>query len=70
MKTTTLIQASQNESIPTRYDIKVSICANRLEFLVCDNNISVSEETLQAVLRDWLDGMRKTRRLSGQTTVL
>lgn len=70
MKTTTLTQGASAGSILTRYDIKVSICANRLEFLVCDNGISVSEETLQAVLSDWLDIMRKTRRVSGQTTVL
>ena len=70
MKRTTSTQGDSNGSTPTRYDIQVTICANRLEFLRTGEGASVSRQAIHRVLDDWLDHMRTTGDLSGEARLL
>ena len=69
MKTTTLTRDSSAGLTLTQHDIKITLCAHRLEFMRGDDSIKVSAETLHKVLDDWLDIVRTTRRVSGQAPV-
>lgn len=69
MKTTLLTQDGNAGLTLTRYDIKITMCAGRLEFGVSDEGFSASAQSLHDVLADWLDGVRATRSLSGHAKV-
>ena len=66
MKTTTSTQDENKGLTPTRYDIEVTICANRLEFLRTGEGAAISRQVAHRVLDDWLDHMRVPRDLSGE----
>ena len=69
MKTTSLIQDSNAGLTLTRHDIKITMCAGRLEFAVSDQGFSASADSLHDVLADWLDSVRATGSLSGHAKV-
>jgi hypothetical protein len=65
-KTTSSTQDSPVGLTLMRYDIKITMCAGRLEFTRGDGGLAVSAESLHDVLADWLDGVRATRSVSGE----
>jgi len=69
MKTTTSTQDGNAGLTLMRHDIKITMCAGRLEFAVSDKGFSASAEALHDVLADWLDGVRAPRSVSGDAKV-
>ena len=69
MKTTSLIQDNNAGLTLTRHDIKITMCAGRLEFSVSDEGFSASAQSLHDVLADWLDSVRATGGMSGDAKV-
>ena len=65
MKTTTSTQDGNAGLTLTRHDIKITMCAGRLEFAVSDQGFSASADSLHDVLADWLDSVRATGGVSG-----
>jgi hypothetical protein len=67
MKTTTSTQDGNAGLTLMRHDIKITMCAGRLEFAVSDEGFSASAESLHDVLADWLDSVRAPWSVSGAT---
>jgi len=67
MKTTTSTQDGNAGLTLMRHDIKIEMCATRLEFVRSDEGLKVSAEALHDVLADWLDSVRAPWSVSGAT---